>query len=93
MHPALASVWCVGLSAEIDARRRYRGCLLVVGVDPQAMADRALDEDHLAAQLQRLLRDIGEPDLLVLVRCVYTTEPFPEDLAAALAAQPQARWR
>jgi hypothetical protein len=75
----------VGLTAQLDARRRYRGLALVLRLDPRRLAAEAIDEDELVASISPMLMSLCDADVIPMIHARYTTESVPEEFAG----QPQ----
>ena len=80
-HPALQAAWCVGLQAQLDARRRYRGIALVLRAWPARLEADGVGSDELAETAAQLLAPLCDADVLVTVPVRYATESAPEEFA------------
>ena len=90
---AIREAWCLGMRAALDERRDYAACLFVLRVDPASMRDQGIEEDELADQLRRVVSDVVDPEVLLLVHTLFTTEPVPPSIERRLAATALARLR
>lgn len=81
-HPALQAAWCVGLQAQLDPRRRYRGIALVLRAWPARLEADGVGSDELAETAAQLLAPLCDADVLVMVPVRYTTESVPAELVS-----------
>lgn len=86
-HPVVEAAWCVGLTAQLDARRRYRGIALVLRANPSSLAAEAIHEDELVASISPMLMSLCDADVIPMIHVRYTTESVPEELAGRPEAQ------
>lgn len=80
-HPLVQAAWCVGLTAQLDTRRRYRGIELMLRIDPKRLAADAVGEDELIDSLDPMLAAFCEADVIAMIHLRYTTERVPEEFA------------